>query len=649
MAEMGSLPWTAVFLVLGVLLLLPGPALALDDIPFWMNYQDSPYLNTFATETFPNFPLAWWDTTLQPCPAVGDPGYLGVTCTPTKSKQQFVSAIDLSNASLPSLPNKDEALTGQLQVPPFIVGLQFLTSLNISGQNLSGPLPATISYAPKLQRLDLSYNNLSGTIPPELCEMNVTSETGCLNLANNSFTGTIPECLSTLPCVDFANNKLTRRAGDCNADKPVSSCWPQLEVVLAPPPPPQAPAEFVIPIWAIVLIIIGGLLLIAAIVAGVIFWKRHQRWAREAEERRILTERIESELTTRRFGVLKRFSAEELSAACNDFDDDNYLGEGGFSRVYKGTLEDNTVIAVKKLKMENAKPGVELNFINEVEIISRASHKNLAQCVGFCVESENQHLMLALKFYSNGSVASRTRGKEGNPLMWLARRGIARGAAEGIAYLHGDCDPMIIHRDIKAENILLDDKDEPVVADFGLATEMEADETNRNTAIQGTLGHIAPEYFMTGKCSVKTDVYAFGVFLLELVSGQDIFTLTSDTRAQELGLHDWLLEMVESEKVSGVVDPELHGTLSEDHGSFLDLLRVATLCVRNEPVDRPTMDQVSSMLAGGQGLAENWTKWQEEAGKLQEGDILKEIDPRAWDAMTTGVKLDPETLIGDGR
>lgn len=214
-----------------------GLAAAIEDIPFWMNYADTPYLNTWALETFSNFPSAWWDTNLMPCPAVGDPGFLGVTCSPTPTNQYYVTAIDLSKASLPSLPGNDQALNGSFKVPPFIVGLQFLSSLNLSGQNLTGSLPPTISYAPKLVRLDLYDNNLSGPIPAELCDMVKPLSSGCLNLANNNFSGNIPACLRFLPCVDFQGNPYLNGLGtDCRADVTIPSCWPNLQVSQAPPP-----------------------------------------------------------------------------------------------------------------------------------------------------------------------------------------------------------------------------------------------------------------------------------------------------------------------------------------------------------------------------------------------------------------------------
>lgn len=214
-------------------------------------------------------------------------------------------------------------------------------------------------------------------------------------------------------------------------------------------------------------------------------------------------------------GNIRRFSFRELQSATHNFSSKNLLGKGGFGNVYKGRLHDGTVVAVKRLK-DGGNKGGEIQFQTEVEMISLAVHRNLLRLYGFCTTPTER--LLVYPYMSNGSVASRLKGKP--PLDWGTRKRIALGAARGLLYLHEQCDPKIIHRDVKAANILLDDYCEAVVGDFGLAKLLDHRDTHVTTAVRGTVGHIAPEYLSTGQSSEKTDVFGFGILLLELITGQ---------------------------------------------------------------------------------------------------------------------------------
>jgi len=189
-------------------------------------------------------------------------------------------------------------------------------------------------------------------------------------------------------------------------------------------------------------------------------------------------------------GNMKRFLFRELQAATENFSSKNILGKGGFGIVYRGQLPDGTLVAVKRLKDGNAAGG-EAQFQTEVEMISLAVHRNLLRLYGFCMTASER--LLVYPYMSNGSVALR---------------------------LHEQCDPKIIHRDVKAANILLDDCCEAIVGDFGLAKLLDHRESHVTTAVRGTVGHIAPEYLSTGQSSEKTDVFGFGILLLELITGQ---------------------------------------------------------------------------------------------------------------------------------
>ncbi|KAL8112104.1 hypothetical protein AgCh_019708 [Apium graveolens] len=210
------------------------------------------------------------------------------------------------------------------------------------------------------------------------------------------------------------------------------------------------------------------------------------------------------------------FTYEELSNATNGFSEQNLLGEGGFGCVYKGYLPDGREIAVKQLKIGGGQG--EREFKAEVETISRVHHRHLVSLVGYCI-SENQR-MLVYDYVPNNNLYFHLHG-EGMPVMeWETRVKVAIGAARGIAYLHEDCHPRIIHRDIKSSNILLDNNFEARVSDFGLAKLALDANTHITTRVMGTFGYMAPEYAASGKLTEKSDVYSYGVVLLELITGR---------------------------------------------------------------------------------------------------------------------------------
>ncbi|KAH9302288.1 hypothetical protein KI387_013871, partial [Taxus chinensis] len=211
------------------------------------------------------------------------------------------------------------------------------------------------------------------------------------------------------------------------------------------------------------------------------------------------------------------FNLDKLRAATRNFHEDNKLGEGGFGPVYRGTMPDGKRIAVKKLSVQSRQGKEE--FLNEVRLVAKIQHRNLANLLGCCAEGSER--LLVYELLPNKSLDkilfNPQRSKE---LDWQRRLNIIRGVARGLLYLHEDSQLRIIHRDIKTSNILLDEKMEPKISDFGLARLFHQDETHVNTRIAGTFGYMAPEYAMHGQLSAKADVYSFGVVLLEILCGR---------------------------------------------------------------------------------------------------------------------------------
>ncbi|KAJ0800765.1 putative transferase, protein kinase RLK-Pelle-LRR-II family [Helianthus annuus] len=313
-------------------------------------------------------------------------------------------------------------------------------------------------------------------------------------------------------------------------------------------------------------------------------------------------------------GQLKRYSLHELQLATGNFSNKNILGQGGSGKVYKGQLADGSLVAVKRLR-EDRTQASELQFQTEVEVIRMAVHRNLLRLKGFCMTPTAR--LLVYPYMLNGSVASCLRDRHGTQavLDWLTRERIALGSARGLAYLHEQKDQKIIHRNVKAANILLDDEFEAVVGDFGLAKLMGYKDTHVSTAVCGTIGHIAPEYLSTGRSSEKTDVFGYGVMLLELVTGQRAYDLARLEKDNEVLLLDWVKGLLEDKKLETLVDADLEGNYVND--GVEKLIQIALLCTQAAPLDRPAMSEVVRMVEG-EGLANRWEEWQQRRLSLQE-------------------------------
>ncbi|CAA7036331.1 unnamed protein product [Microthlaspi erraticum] len=289
------------------------------------------------------------------------------------------------------------------------------------------------------------------------------------------------------------------------------------------------------------------------------------------------------------FGQSKElFSYEDLVIATNGFSDENLLGEGGFGRVYKGALQDGRVVAVKQLKLGGGQGDRE--FKAEVETISRVHHRNLLSLVGYCI-SENRRLLI-YDYVSNNNLYFHLHAAGTPGLDWATRVKISAGAARGLAYLHEDCHPRIIHRDIKSANILLDDNFHALVSDFGLAKLALDCNTHITTRVMGTFGYMAPEYASSGKLTEKSDVFSFGVVLLELITGRK----PVDT-SQPLGdesLVEWarplLSHAMETEEFTALADPKLGGNYVG--AQMFRMIEAAAACIRHSAAKRPRMSQI---------------------------------------------------------
>ncbi|XP_045787010.1 probable LRR receptor-like serine/threonine-protein kinase At1g07650 isoform X1 [Trifolium pratense] len=287
------------------------------------------------------------------------------------------------------------------------------------------------------------------------------------------------------------------------------------------------------------------------------------------------------------------FTLRQIKEATKNFDAANKLGEGGFGSVYKGQLPDGTVIAVKQLSSKSKQGNRE--FVNEIGMLSGLQHPNLVKLHGCCVEG-NQ-LILIYEYMENNCLSRILFGKGSDnkaKLDWLTRKKICLGIAKALAYLHEESRIKIIHRDIKASNVLLDKDFNAKISDFGLAKLIEDDKTHVSTRIAGTIGYMAPEYAMRGYLTDKADVYSFGVVALETISGKSNTNYRPDD--EFFYLLDWAYVLQERGTLLELVDPDLGSEYSTEEATVM--LNVALLCTNASPTLRPTMCQVVSMLEG---------------------------------------------------
>ncbi|GBG86676.1 hypothetical protein CBR_g41738 [Chara braunii] len=290
-------------------------------------------------------------------------------------------------------------------------------------------------------------------------------------------------------------------------------------------------------------------------------------------------------------GSARAYTIAELEAATDSFNPDNVLGVGGFGRVYKGVLVKGTPVAVKVL-IRNDYQGAR-EFFAEIQMLSRLHHRNLVKLLGVCHEDGMR--MLVYELVPNGSVESHLHGahSETAPLDWDKRMIIALGAARALAYLHEESNPSVIHRDFKASNILLENDYTPRVSDFGLAkSAIEGERFTISSRIMGTFGYVAPECAMTGHILVQSDVYSYGVVLLELLSGRKPVDLTQP-EGQE-NLVTWARPLIIKGGLDELIDPKLKGEFLTEHVKHV--ASIAYICVDPESSNRPSMGEVVQSL-----------------------------------------------------
>ncbi|PON44860.1 Serine/threonine protein kinase [Parasponia andersonii] len=588
-----------VFWIVGLLVLALVEASSATLSPTGINFEVVALVAIKNNLVDPHNVMDSWDiNSVDPC------SWRMVTC----STDGYVSALGLPSQSL----------SGTLS--PSIGNLTNLQYLLLQNNAISGSIPATVGKLEKLQTLDLSNNTLTGEIPDSVGNL---KNLNYLRLNNNSLTGPGPESLSTIEGLTLVYVSANPDVLDLSFNN-LSGTLPKISartfkiegnpLICGPKIGGNCSAGFPEPLSfgtdafraqsgsgakrhrvAIIAGVSFGATFIIMLLLALFIWWRYRHNQQIFFD---VNEQYDPEVC---LGHLRRYTFKELRAATDHFNSKNILGRGGFGIVYKGCLIDGTLVAVKRLKDYNTAGG-EIQFQTEVEMISLAVHRNLLRLCGFC-STENERL-LVYPYMPNGSVASRLRDHiHGRPALdWTRRKRIALGTARGLVYLHEQCDPKIIHRDVKAANILLDEDFEAVVGDFGLAKLLDHRDSHVTTAVRGTVGHIAPEYLSTGQSSEKTDVFGFGILLLELITGQKALDFGRQAKQKGVML-DWVKKLHQEGKLNLMVDKDLKGNF--DRVELEEMVQVALLCTQFNPSHRPKMSDVLKMLEGD-GLAEKW-------------------------------------------
>ncbi|XP_015074248.1 probable serine/threonine-protein kinase PBL21 [Solanum pennellii] len=286
--------------------------------------------------------------------------------------------------------------------------------------------------------------------------------------------------------------------------------------------------------------------------------------------------------------VARSFTFKELALATQNFREANLIGEGGFGSVYKGRLESGLVVAIKQLNLDGLQGHQE--FIVEVLMLSLLHHKNLVNLTGYCTDGDQR--LLIYEFMPMGSLENHLFDVEPGkkPLSWSTRLKIASGAAHGLEYLHCKANPPVIYRDLKSSNILLDNDFNPKLSDFGLAKLGPVGEnTHVSTRVMGTYGYCAPEYAMSGKLTLKSDIYSLGVVLLELITGRKAYDNSKEAGEQNLVV--WSRPFLKDRrKFVHMVDPLLNGQFSVR--SLHHAVAITAMCIQEQASFRPIISDI---------------------------------------------------------
>ncbi|XAR66174.1 Non-specific serine/threonine protein kinase [Bertholletia excelsa] len=469
-------------------------------------------------------------------------------------------------------------------VPAAVGDLEHLLTLNLSHNHLGGPVPAEFGNLRSIQIIDMSYNNLSGHIPEELGQLqNIVS----LILNNNNINGEIPDQLSScfsLATMNVSYNNISGIVppiGNFSRFPPDSFignpylCGNWLGSICDPYAPKS---KAIFSRTVVVCMTLGFITLLAMVIVALYKSSQSDLYTKESKLQ-----------ATPKLVILHMDMAihtyEDIMRITENLSEKYIIGCGASSTVYKCLLKNSRPIAIKRLYTQH--PHNLREFETELETIGSIRHRNVVSLHGYALSPLGN--LLFYDYMENGSLWDLLHGPMKKvKLDWETRLKIAVGAAQGLAYLHHDCNPRIIHRDVKSSNILLDENFEARLSDFGIAKSIPTAKTHASTYVLGTIGYIDPEYARTSRLNEKSDVYSFGIVLLELLTGRKAVD-------NESNLHQLILAKADDNTVMEAVDPEVSITcmnLAHVRKTF----QLALLCTKRHPNERPTMHEVAKVL-----------------------------------------------------
>ncbi|PSS33145.1 LRR receptor-like serine/threonine-protein kinase [Actinidia chinensis var. chinensis] len=471
-------------------------------------------------------------------------------------------------------------------VPAAVGELEHLLTLNVSHNHLDGPLPTEFSHLRSIQIIDMSFNNLSGHIPQELDQLqNIVS----LILNNNDLHGEIPDQLSScfsLATLNVSYNNLSgtvppmgnfsRFSPDSFIGNPLL-CGNWLGSICDPYAPTS---KAIFSRTAVVCVTLGFVTLLGMVIVAIYKSKQNDPFMKDFQK---------SMQGPPKLVILHMDMAihtyEDIMRITENLSEKYIIGFGASSTVYKCVLKNSRPIAIKRLYSQH--PHNLREFETELETIGSIRHRNIVSLHGYALSPHGN--LLFYDYMENGSLWDILHGPSKKvKLDWGTRLKIAVGAAQGLAYLHHDCNPRIIHRDVKSSNILLDENFGARVSDFGIAKSIPTTKTHASTYVLGTIGYIDPEYARTSRLNEKSDVYSFGVVLLELLTGKKAVD-------NESNLHQLILAKADDNTVMEAVDPEVSVTCL-DLTHVQKTFQLALLCTKRRPSERPTMHEVARVL-----------------------------------------------------
>ncbi|XP_047336545.1 LRR receptor-like serine/threonine-protein kinase HSL2 [Impatiens glandulifera] len=462
--------------------------------------------------------------------------------------------------NIENLDLEENRLTGE--IPTTIINWKKLVWMNISNNDFYGEIPREIGLLPYLNYMDLSRNSFSGKIPPELTKLKLN----VFNLSNNKLNGQVPIGFDS----KFFASSLTGNPGLCGQNlEPLPKCNQQKSKPLKPH------LVGLVIAFSIILII-----LVLYLVRSKLF--------------KLLFRKLKPSLTITSF-QWAQFSVEEVLGSLTER---NLIGEGGSGQVYRLPVRTGQVLAVKRLRGGgNLDMDADEVFRTEVEMLGRVRHGNVVKLVFSCIGEDIR--LLGYEYMVNGSLWDVLHGEK-MVLNWPERFSVAIGAAQGLSYLHHDCLPGIIHRDVKSNNILLDEYFRPKLADFGLAKTVRrnTDEEKQMSRVVGSCGYIAPEYAYTLNVNEKSDVYSFGVVLIELISGRKPNELFGENKDIVKWVREGAMLSSGDLDLGWLVDKRMTLSSDNEYEEIEMVLKVALGCTSALPRDRPCMRRVVEMLKG---------------------------------------------------